>query len=509
MPTAIQPEAITGRRTAIRWRVCALLFLSTTLVYLTRQTLSVLKKTLEQPDNLNFTEADYGWVVFSFQVAYGVFFMFAGRLVDYVGAKIGLAIGVLVWSLSAAAGGLVSSWQGLAVTQLFMGAGQSLNFPASLKAIAEWFPQKERALATGIFNSGSNVGAMLGFAAVAVASTIGWQCSFYVAGGVGLFWIAAWMWMYSPFDSSTQANEAERQFIQAGRAISTGRKRFHWATILRYRQAWAFLIGKFLTDPVWWFYLYYLPGYLSSAHNMSALSSAGWVAVPYVAADVGSIFGGWISGGLMNRGWDVGKARYAAMGLCAIGMPGAIVAVYTSHFWLALTLISLATASHQGWSANLFTTATDLFPTEVAGSIVGLGGMFGAVGGMLMPLIVGSVLDRLNVYAPMFIWAGLMHPLAWILFRAFAGAKMEKAVFSENINATPSRPLLAGGAITGLLGAACVTIVLYFWEFLRNPKTHSASAPAAGLVASVGIVLIGTALIYAGLPKKNNLAPQQ
>lgn len=492
----------TTRRTSIRWRVCALLFLSTTLVYLTRQTLSALKTTLERSDNLNFTEADYGWVVFAFQAAYGIMFMFAGRFVDWVGAKIGLAVGVAIWSIAAVAGGLVRSWQGLAATQFLLGAGQSVNFPASLKAVAQWFPQRERALATGIFNSGSNVGAMLGFAAVAVATQFGWQCSFFVAGGVGIFWLWAWSRFYHPLETEPSINQAERDYIQAGRVLGGPRRHFHWATLLRYRQAWAFLIGKLLTDPVWWFYLYYLPGYLSKAHGLSALASAGWLAVPYIAADFGSIFGGWISGALMSRGWNLGAARYAAMAICAVGMPGAIVAVYTQHFWLALSLISLATASHQGWSANLFTTATDLFPTEVAGSIIGLGGMFGAVGGMLMPLIVGGVLDRLHAYAPIFIWAGLMHPLAWILFLAFAGKEMTKAACSPDINKQPSIPLLISGGLVALLGIGGMSVVLEFWEFLRNPKTHSASAPTGGLVASLGIFVIGLALVYAGKARR-------
>jgi len=507
META-QTIPTTQKRTAIRWQVCALLFVATTLVYLTRQTLSVLKPELMKKENLNFGEADYSWVVFSFQVAYGFCFVFAGRFVDRVGAKIGLAVGVFVWSISAAAGGLVRSWKALAVTQFFMGAGQSLNFPASLRTVAEWYPQRERALATGIFNSGSNVGAMLGFAAVYMASWWGWQFSFFVAGGVGVFWLVAWKYLYKPMASHPGVNEAEREYILGGRAAPIARKHLHWTTLLRFRQAWSFLIGKFLTDPVWWFYLYYLPGYLVSSFHMTPKEMAKWLIIPYVAADVGSVFGGWISGALMRRGWNLGPARYAAMAICAFAMPGAIVAGYTTHFWLAITLVSLACASHQGWSANLFTTATDLFPTEVAGSITGLGGLFGAIGGMLMPLIVGTVLDRFKVYAPMFIWAGLMHPLAWFLFLFFAGTSMKKADFSEDVTSKPSIPLLISGSVISLVGIVAITLVLRFWEFLKNPTTHAASAPAAGVVAASGIVVIGLALLYAGKARRIAVANQ-
>jgi MFS transporter, ACS family, hexuronate transporter len=495
MMTTAQSEIVTGRRTAVRWRVCALLLISTTIVYLNRTTLGVLKGTLHEAWPNKFGDAEYGWLQFAFQTAYALMFVVAGRFVDAVGAKIGLAVGVIVWSLATIAGGFCQFWQALAATQFFLGCGASVNFPASFKAIAEWFPQKERALAAGIFNSGSNLGIMAAVVAAWAAHRFGWPYAFYIVGATGFFWLILWIPGYRPVGQSNASAE-EIEYIRAGQPAPTAKLRFRWTELLRYRQAWPFIIGKFLTDPVWWFYSGWLPDYLHKTRGLSLIGSAGWLSMPYIAADIGSIFGGWLSGGLIHRGWKVGPARYAAMLLCALGMPGAIIAVYTGNFWLALSFISLATASHQGWSANLFTTATDLFPSSVAGSMVGLGGMAGAVGGMLMTLAVGNSLAQFGSYVPVFIWAGLMHPLAWIIFFLIAGPGMKKTEMTQGIDGRLSPTLLVSGLIIGLLGVLRVGYVDMNWHAYASP-----TVAAAALVAGVAVAAIGTGLIFASLPR--------
>jgi ACS family hexuronate transporter-like MFS transporter len=502
MPTAQVPATEIRPRTAIRWRVCALLLISTTLVYLNRTTLSVLKPLLE--DKLHFGDAEYGWLQFSFTTAYTIMFVFAGRFVDFVGAKIALAAGVIFWSLATAAGGFCRAWQQLAIAQFFLGCGASVNFPASFKAVAEWFPQRERALAAGIFNSGSNVGIMIAFVAVVAANRLGWPWAFYVVGATGLIWLVLWVPGYFSVDKHPSVSPEEVAYIRAGIPPAPPRVKFRWTEILRYRQAWPFLIAKFLTDPVWWFYSNWLPDYLHKTRGLSVVGSAGWLAMPYIAADVGSICGGWLSGALMKRGFAVGPARYIAMGICALGMPGAIVAVHTNNFWLAISLISMATAAHQGWSANLFTTASDLFPTSVVGSVVGLGGMTGGVGGMIMTLLVGTTLARMGTFVPIFVWAGLMHPLAWIIFFLIAGPRMKRAEMRQGGDRKLSLRLMISGAVIGLIGIIRCDYVWSNWAWYLDPKTHSASAAGGALVAGCTVGLIGAGLVYASLPHAKN-----
>jgi ACS family hexuronate transporter-like MFS transporter len=328
------------------------------------------------------------------------------------------------------------------------------------------------------------------------AHRFGWPWAFFIVGGTGFVWLLFWLPGYQSLDKSTSASPEEVQYIRSGQPPIPRRQKFRWTELLRYRQAWPFIIAKFLTDPVWWFYSGWLPDYLHKTRGLSLVGSAGWLAMPYIAADIGSICGGWLSGGLMNRGWNVGPARYMAMGLCALGMPGAIIAVYTGNFWLALGLISLATASHQGWSANLFTTASDLFPSTVTGSMIGIGGMAGAVGGMLMSLAVGNSLAEFGSYVPVFIWAGLMHPLAWVLFFLIAGPKMKKAEMVQGVDSRLSPKLLIGGFVIALLGMIRCSYVWNEWHLYPSP-----TVAAGAFVAGSAVALIGLGLLYASLPR--------
>jgi MFS transporter, ACS family, hexuronate transporter len=481
-----------------RWVICGLLFLATTINYMDRQALAVMKPTLQNV--LQWDEAGYGWMNFAFTAAYAIMFTIAGRFIDVVGTRKAFAIAVVIWSIALMAHSLASSIVGFAIARFILGSGESANFPACIKTVAQWFPQKERALATGIFNSGSNVGIILAPIAVWIATVWHWQASFIIIGGVGLFWVFLWLYLYHPPETHPRLGAAERAYIQEDGA-SNQVKRLHWTAVLRHKEAWPFLLGKFLTDPVWWFFLFWLPSYLKDTRGLTALSSATWLIVPYVAADIGSIGGGWISSSLIKRGWSVGPARYVAMGICAVCMPASIAAAFSGQFWLALTFISLATAGHQGWSANIFTTASDMFPASLTGSVVGLGGTAGAIGGMLMSLLVGLHLEWTNkYYLPIFIWAGFMHPLSLLLYLLIVGRNMSRADVDRAQDLRANRLLVVGGALASLVGLAGLLLVLVNWEYLVRVAKNTGAA--GGATAGIGVFIIGVLLIYAGMPKR-------
>ncbi|MGI8785607.1 MAG: MFS transporter [Acidobacteriota bacterium] len=484
----------------LRWYICGLLFLATTINYLDRQTLSVLKPLLQK--ELGWTEAGYGWINFSFQTAYAIMLGVSGRLLDVVGVRTGFIAAVIVWSLAAMVHAFSRGTFSFAAARFGLGIGEAANFPASIKAVAEWFPKRERALATGIFNSGTNVGVMLSPLVVVIATAWHWQGAFLLTGALGFLWLALWMWFYQPPETHPNLSETERALILSDKEPHDAGVRVPWIALLRYRQAWAFLLGKMMTDPVWWFYLYWLPSYLNKERGVSALTGAVMLIIPYIAADIGSIGGGWLSGFFINRGWKVGRARTFTLMLFACCMPGAIWAVLTQNFWTALGLISLATAAHQGWSANMFTTASDMFPRRVIGSVVGLGGMCGAIGGMFMTLIAGGVLQWFGTYVPLFILAGIMHPLALLVIIFFAGKNLEPAEFDSELQARPSPTLLTAGAAVALVGGVLFTLVWTNWAFIVAGAKNSVSTAAMGLVASSGVLFLGLILIYAGFGVK-------
>jgi ACS family hexuronate transporter-like MFS transporter len=487
-----------------RWWICALLFLATTINYLDRQALAMLKPLLEK--QLNWTEAEYGWMGFAFTAAYALGFFFAGRVVDVLGVRWGFALGVIVWSISLMCHSLAHGVIGFGIARFMLGLGESTNFPACIKTIARWFPQSERALATGIFNSGSNVGIIIAPVVFYIAMWWHWQAAFIVTGLVGLLWVFLWLANYREPEVHPRVSPRELAYIERGRGEQRT-ARMHWTTILRHKQAWPFLLGKFLTDPVWWFYLFWLPSYLKDARGLTLQGSVLFVVIPYVAADIGSIAGGWISSAMIKRGYNVGTARYIAMGICAACMPASIGAAYTGNFALALTFISLATAGHQGWSANLFTTASDMFPAQVTGSVVGLGGTSGAVGGMFMTLLVGLTLQWTNkYYLPIFIWAGCMHPLSLLIYILMVGPRMMKADVDRPEDLRLNTALMTGGAVAVMIGAAALILVRLHWGYLV--KAAGISGAGGGATASVCVILIGLVLLYAGLPKSSRLSAQ-
>jgi MFS transporter, ACS family, aldohexuronate transporter len=411
--------------TNYRWTMCALLFFATTINYIDRQVIGILAPVLQK--EIGWTEIDYGYIVTAFQAAYAIGLLFGGRLIDRFGTKLGFSVAVVVWSIAAMGHALVRSAFGFGVARFALGLGESGNFPASIKGVAEWFPKKERALATGIFNSGANIGAVFAPAVVPwLTITYGWQAAFIMTGLFGFIWLVFWVFMYEIPEKHRRISTKELEYIQSDREEVRSVK-ISWIKLLRYRQTWAFVIGKFMTDPPWWFYLFWLPKFLNSRYGLD-LSQLGLpLIIIYMMTSVGSIGGGWLSGSFIKRGWSVNKSRKIVMLVCAIFIVP-IVFASVSGVWVATALIAVAAACHQGWSANLFTTASDMFPKQAVASVVGLGGMAGAVGGMLLSTGAGFLLEWTGSYLTLFIISGSAYLTNLLIFHLLV-PKMEPADF--------------------------------------------------------------------------------
>jgi ACS family hexuronate transporter-like MFS transporter len=364
---------------------------------------------------MHWSESDYGWIVFAFQLAYAIMMVVSGRVIDWLGTRVGFALAMVWWSLAAIAHAFCRNVSEFQAARFFLGAGEAANFPASIKSVAEWFPKRERALATGIFNSGTNIGAVVGTAMTAwLTLRWGWGAAFIFTGSLGFFWLVAWLLFYRAPGKHSWLSTGELEYIserEAG-AAEENQPRIAWRKIFRYREAWGFILAKFMTDPVWWFYIFWLPSYLEQDRGFSLKQIGIFAGIPPFAASLGSVIGGWLSGSWMKRGWTLNRARKSAMVVMAFLMPAGIAAVLAPKAWVALALISVAMAAHQGWSANVFTLASDTFPKKDVGSLVGLGGAAGAVGGMIIAPVAGYILQYTHSYIPLFIIAGVMHPLA-------------------------------------------------------------------------------------------------
>jgi ACS family hexuronate transporter-like MFS transporter len=377
-----------------RWLVCALLFFATTVNYMDRQILSLLKPILDS--ELRWTNEQFGMINAAFQAAYAIGLLGFGALIDRIGTKLGYAISITAWSLAAMSHALVGSVNGFFGARFALGLGEGGNFPSAIKAVALWFPPRERAYATALFNSGSNVGAIIAPAIVPwLAFTFGWRSAFVAAGIAGLLWIAFWLPFYDAPEKSTKVGPAELAHIrsQDGAATAADGVPIRWGEILRHRQAWAFIAAKFLTDPVWWFFLIWLPDYFKKTRGLSIKNSWVHLVTIYAIVTVLSIFGGWLSGFLTSHGMSVSRARKTAMFTFACTVLPILGVTHVGN-WAAVVLIGIAGASHQAWSANLFTSASDLFPKRAVASVVGLGSMAGSLGGILFPIFSGKLLDK-------------------------------------------------------------------------------------------------------------------
>jgi ACS family hexuronate transporter-like MFS transporter len=407
-----------------RWLVCFLLFLATTVNYIDRQILSLLKPILDE--ELKWTNTQFGEVNAAFQGAYAVGLLCFGYLVDRFGTKIGYAVSIAAWSVAAIGHALVGSVSGFVRARVALGLGEGGNFPSAIKAVALWFPRKERALATALFNSGTNVGAIVAPAIIpAIAEAWGWRSAFVAAGIVGLLWLALWIPFYEIPERSRRLNKAELDYIQSDREVEQTTK-MSWGSLLKYRQTWAFVAAKFLTDPVWWFFLIWLPDFFKKTRGLDIKHSWVHLVLIYSIVTVLSIAGGWLPGYLTRRGLTPSRARKAGMLVYAtLVLP--ILAVTQVGDWSAVLLIGLAGAAHQAWSANLFTSVSDVFPKRAVASIVGIGGMAGSFGGILFPLFSGALLDRFTAsgnvtagYAVLFGICGSAYLIAFAVNHALA-----------------------------------------------------------------------------------------
>ena len=393
-----------------RWTICSLLFAATTINYIDRQVLGILAPDLQRA--IGWSEVEYGYIVVAFQAAYALGLPLFGRFIDRYGTKLGYTISILGWSIAAMGHALASSALSFGIARAFLGISEAGNFPASIKTTAEWFPKKERALATGIFNSGANIGAVVAPATVPfLAEHWGWGGAFIATGAIGFLWIIAWLLLYDRPDESKRVTKDEVDYILSDREEVTPEK-VPMSTILRHKEAWAFIIGKFLTDPIWWFYLYWLPKFLNSQYGLTLTNLGLPLIAVYMMTTVGSIGGGWASSRLIASGRTVNASRKVVMLVCALLVVPIIFMSGSSDLWTAVFFIGLAAAAHQGWSANIFTLVSDSFPKKAVGSVVGLGGMAGSVGGMVFSMTAGYLLEWTGSYMTLFYIAGSAYLVA-------------------------------------------------------------------------------------------------
>jgi ACS family hexuronate transporter-like MFS transporter len=394
-----------------RWVICSLLLFAATKSYMDRQVLSVLKPTLQH--SFGWNEIDYGNIVFTFQTCYAIGIVFAGRLVDRLGTRFSFAAAMVFWSLASMSYGLARSLTGFMIAAAALGLGQSGLFPASIKCVAEWFPKKDRSLATGIFNSGTSIGAIITPWVVVLVTTrmgLSWPWAFYIVGGLGFVWVILWLVLYRHPSQSPWVSKGELAYINSDPPGTVSK--IPWSRLFPLRQTWAFLLGKLLTDPVWWFYLFWAPDLFQRRFGLT-LGQIRWpIAVLYLISDAGSFGGGYISGWFIRRGASINSGRKTAMLICAVAVTPVIFAARSNHVWVAVALIGLAAAAHQGFSANLFTLPSDMFPTRAVGSVVGIGGTAGAIGGMVIAKTVGHVLQRTGSYQIPLIIAGSAYLVA-------------------------------------------------------------------------------------------------
>jgi len=379
-----------------RWVICGLLFFATTINYTDRQILGLCKGMIG--DELHWTDTDYGLVNSAFQFAYGFGMLGFGWFVDRFGTKIGFSVSIVAWSIAAGAYWFVRSITGFFVLRAWVGLGEAGNFPASIKATAQWFPKRERALATSIFNSGANVSGIIGPALVpfiALTLNFGWRGVYVASATAGFIWLVFWLVFYQVPEKMPRLNPAEREHILSDRdeAQQLTQQKMPWGSLLGYPQTWSFIIAKFLTDPIWWFFLIWLPDYFYKTRGLDIKHSWPQLVTIYSIITVLSIFGGWVTGHLAKTGWTITRARKTGMFIFALCLLPMLIVTHVGN-WTAVLLFGLAGSAHQAWSANLFTTVSDMFPKKAVASVIGIGGLAGATGGALFPYICGKVLDH-------------------------------------------------------------------------------------------------------------------
>jgi ACS family hexuronate transporter-like MFS transporter len=401
--------ALTQRVGRFRWVICVVLLLGVTKNYMDRQVIGVLKNTLQH--ELGWSEIDYGNLVFAFQAAYAIGMVVVGRLLDRVGTRIGYAFAMAAWSIASIAHGMSTSVTGFLAARFGLGFAEAGVFPASIKAVAEWFPKQERALATGIFNAGSNLGAILTPLIVPwITVRWGWRWAFIFVGSLGFLWLVLWLKVYRRPEEHRHCSPAELDYIR--RDSIQKQTNISWSKLIPHRQTWSFVAGKFIIDPIWYFYLFWIPDFLQRQHGLALLQLGLPIVIIYLMADAGSVAGGWISSALIRRGFSLNASRKIAMLVSAVAVTPILFAPRVTSTWTAVFLVGLAAAAHQGFSCNLLTLPSDIFPARVVGSVVGMGGMAGAIGGMLIAKIVGYLLQRTGSYSIPFLIAASAYLVA-------------------------------------------------------------------------------------------------
>lgn len=405
--TTIKPSA-----SNCRWVICALLFSATVISYIDRGVIGYLETFLEK--EIGWNSIQYGYMTSAFQAAYAIGMVLAGGLTDRLGTRKGFAVAIALWSFAAMLPAGAHSAFAFGIALFFLGLGEAANFPACIKTVAEWFPKKERALATGIFNSGANIGNIsVPLIVPFLTLTFGWRNAFIATGATGLIWLIFWLWLYRKPEDHKWVSAKELAHIQCDPGEKT--ERVPWSRVLPKKETWAFAVAKFLTDPIWWFYLFWLPRYLQGTFHLSLSQSRTPIAVVYAVSCVGSIGGGWISSFLLKKGIGTNVARKVTMLICALAVVPVLYAPYAHNLWLVVAMVGVATAAHQGWSANLFTLPSDMFPKAAVGSVVGIGGFTGAAGGVLMQLAAGYVVALTHSYVPLFFVACSAYLVALII----------------------------------------------------------------------------------------------
>lgn len=420
-------DASPQRASRMRWVICALLFFATTINYIDRSVFSVLGDTLKK--EFGWSATKFGDINAAFTLAYAIGFLFIGWFIDRVGTRWGYAICLIVWSIAAAAHALAHGTLTFMAARFALGIGESGNFPAAIKTTAEWFPRRERATATGIFNAGSNIGSIVAPAVVPIiALNLSWRAAFLMTGLAGLAWIAFWLPLYRRPTEHPRVSPGELAHIQSDPPDPA--VRVSWLQLLGIRQTWAFAVGKFLTDSIWWFYLFWFPVVMSDRFGFDLKKIGLPMVTVYLLADVGSIGGGWLSSRLLKNGWSCNAARKTAMLICALLIVPVIYAPITNNAWLAVWLIGIAAAAHQGFSANLFTLASDMFPRKAVGSVVGIGGFFGAMGGFFLNMATGRIRDAFGSFVIVFVIAGMAYLLALLVIHLIV-PRLQEVTLSE------------------------------------------------------------------------------
>ncbi len=412
----IATPAVSGR---YRWVICGLLFTAMIFNYVDRQMIGLLKPTLQK--EFGWNESTYAQLIFSFQLAYAASYIIFGRIVDWVGTKLGYTIAFLIWTIGHMGHAAAFSAGQFMLARMTLGVGEAGSFPAGVKALAEWFPKRERAFAAGLFNAGTNIGAIVTpiiVPLITIDLALGWRATFLITGLFSFLWLGAWLLIYRTPERHPRVSASELAHINSD--TEEDPRKIPWLRLLRTRETWAYASGKFLIDPIWSMFLFWLPDFFAKTRHLDLKSFGPPLVAIYLLSDIGSVAGGWLSGALLRRGLNLNLARKVTMGVCALLVLPILAANFVSNLWVVVGIVGLATAAHQGFSANLYTLPSDVFPKSAVGAVIGIGGTAGAVGGMLMTLFVGWVLDRFHTYVPIFIVAAVAYSLALLAIHLFS-----------------------------------------------------------------------------------------